>query len=151
MKARVITLLGGLLILAGLSGCFNNPKSSRGFRLPDGDAEKGKQAFLALKCNTCHKVEGVADLPPPIQFNLTIGGETPRVKTYGQLVTAIINPSHVASPLFKKQLTDNHAWPMAKYNHEMTVEQMIDLVAFLHPHYKLLMPEYKPPYPPFSP
>ncbi|MFZ4774256.1 MAG: c-type cytochrome [Terrimicrobiaceae bacterium] len=146
MNARFIILIGFLLLMVVLPSCFSNPKSGRGFRLPDGNAENGKQAFIALKCYTCHKVEGVDQLPQPIKFNLTLGGETTRVKTYGELVTAIINPSHVVAKKYLTDLPVNHESPMPKFNREMTVEQMIDLVAFLHPRYKLIVPELKPPY-----
>jgi L-cysteine S-thiosulfotransferase len=144
MKSRLI-LMGGLMV-ALLSGCENSPKSSRGFRLPDGDAEKGKQAFLALQCYKCHKVAG-AELPPPVSFNLTLGGETVRVRTYGELVTSIINPSHVLSEPYRKELAEAKVSPMPKYDHVMTVEQMIDLVAFLQSHYKVLEPTHEPAYP----
>ena len=144
MKLR--TILVGCLIVAGFSGCINNPKSSRGFRLPDGDAERGKQAFLTLKCNQCHKVEGV-ELPAPTSFNLTLGGEAVRVKTYGELVTSIISPSHVIAEQYKKELAGASESPMPKFNHEMTVEQMIDLVAFLQPRYKLVEMPHGPIYP----
>ncbi len=120
-------------------------KSSRGFRLPDGDALKGKQAFVALKCNTCHSVDGV-ELPPPTQFNIRLGGETLQVKTYGQLVTSIINPSHIISRRYLDELKDAKESPMPNINREMTVEQMIDLVAFLQQHYKLVQPEGTFPY-----
>lgn len=144
MKPKLILILmSGLLALAALPGCDAGSKSAQGFRLPDGDAEKGKQAFLALKCNTCHKVEGV-ELPPPNAFNLTLGGETIRVKTYGELVTSIINPSHVLSEKYQQQLTDAKESPMPKFNNVMTVEQMIDLVAFLQKHYQVIVPEYAP-------
>lgn len=137
-----LMLLGGLLA-ALLAGCADSPKSSRGFRLPDGDAAKGKEAFLALQCNKCHKVEGV-ELPSPVSFNLTLGGETVRVRTYGQLVTSIINPSHVVSAQYQKELTEAKESPMPKFNHVMTVEQMIDLVAFLQAHYHLAEPVFEP-------
>jgi len=146
MEMRLI-MLSGFLALIALSSCFYNPKSGRGFQLPDGNAEMGKLAFMALKCYTCHKVDGVEQLPPPMQFNLTLGGETTRVKTYGELVTAIINPSHVVSKKYLTELGIGKGSPMPKYNREMTVEQLIDLVAFLHPRYRLVVPEYKPPYP----
>jgi L-cysteine S-thiosulfotransferase len=142
MKSRFILLLGGVMF-ALLPGCEDSPKSSRGFRLPDGDAAKGKEAFLALQCHKCHKVEGV-ELPAPISFNLTLGGETVRVRTYGQLVTSIINPSHVVSAQYQKELTDAKESPMPKFNHVMTVEQMIDLVAFLQAHYHLAEPVFEP-------
>ena len=144
MKSR-ISLVGCLLAVL-LSGCDNGPKSSQGFRLPDGDAANGKQAFLALKCHRCHKVEGV-ELPPPASFNLTLGGETKYVRTYGELVTSIINPSHVIAEQYQKQLADAKESPMPKFNHEMTVEQMIDLVAFLQPRYQLVEPPHQLRYP----
>ena len=144
MKSRfiLIPLLGGVMF-ALLAGCEHNPKSSRGFRLPDGDAAKGKEAFLALQCHKCHKVEG-EELPAPVSFNLTLGGETVRVRTYGQLVTSIINPSHVISEQYRKELAEANVSPMPRYNHVMTVEQMIDLVAFLQAHYHLAEPVFEP-------
>ena len=140
---KSLLLVAGVLMLSLLPGCDTGPKSSRGFRLPDGNTKKGQQAFLDLKCNTCHKVVDV-ELPPPTAFNLTLGGETIRVKTYGELVTSIINPSHVISEDYKAQLTDAKLSPMPEFNHQMTVEQVIDLVAFLQPHYKLAEPEIIP-------
>ena len=137
---RTCLFLVGLLMLSLLPGCDSGPKASRGFRLPDGNVEKGKQAFLDLKCNTCHRVEGV-ELPPPTAFNLTLGGETMRVKTYGELVTSIINPSHVISEEYKVQLALAQRSPMPEFNRTMTVEQMIDLVAFLQPCYKMVAPD----------
>lgn len=145
MKSHAVLLLVALVSCLALSGCDTSPKASRGFRLPDGDAEKGKQAFLDLKCNTCHKVQGV-ELPAPTAFNLTLGGETVRVKTYGDLVTSIIYPSHVISDQYKAQLTEAKLSPMPEYNRMMTVEQMIDLVAFLQPCYKVMPPEVAPAY-----
>lgn len=140
-------VMAGLLMLSLLPGCDSGLKSSRGFRLPDGDADKGKAAFVELKCYTCHQVEGVAALPAPTAFNLTLGGETARVKTYGELVTSIINPSHVISEPYRRQLTDAKLSPMPEFNRTMTVEQVIDLVAFLQPRYKLVEPTYQQPYP----
>lgn len=145
VKSNIIWLLAGLLF-GLLAGCENNPRSSRGFRLPDGDAAKGREAFVALQCHKCHKVVG-EELTPPVSFNLTLGGETVRVRTYGQLVTSIINPSHVRSEQYLKQLTEAKESPMPKFNHLMTVEQMIDLVAFLQPHYQLVEPVFEPTYP----
>jgi len=124
-------------------------QSQLGTRVPVAGrgVEKGREAFLALKCNTCHKVEGMAELPPPTKFNLTLGGETPRVKTYAELVTAVINPSHVGSLKYAALLKDAKETPMPKFNHEMTVEQMIDIVTFLQWSYKLVLPDYQQRYP----
>lgn len=143
MKSLMIS--GALVVCLAVSACSPGPKSSRGFRLPDGDAAKGKQAFLDLKCNTCHQVAGV-DLPAPTAFNLTLGGESTNVKTYGELVTSVIYPSHVISEQYQAQLTEARLSPMPDFNRTMTVEQMIDLVAFLQPCYKVALPEYMPSY-----
>lgn len=80
------------LCLAALVGC--TPQSSFGFRLPDGDAAAGQQAFVGLGCNACHEVAGV-----PIDYlggitHVQLGGKTTHLRTYGELVTSIINPSH---------------------------------------------------------
>jgi len=131
------------LASAWLTACEVGPTSGRGFRLPDGDEGKGKAAFLALQCHTCHRVAGV-ELPAPpskARFNIVIGGEVARVHSYGELVTAIINPSHSLAPGFdRKEMEDTKLSPMPEFNHIMTVAQMIDLVAFLQPRYKQLDP-----------
>lgn len=141
MNAQVWSI--SLLAAVGLTACNEGVKSGKGFRLPDGDAEKGKAAFVSLQCHTCHPVVGVElPAPPskaPIQFFL--GGEVTRLRTYGDLVTSIINPSHGLSPGFdKKQLEGAKLSPMPEFNSVMTVAQMIDLVAFLNPRYKKLDP-----------
>ena len=134
---KLLTVFGAALVAALVSGCTPTAKSSEGFRLPDGDAKKGEEAFLALNCNRCHKVEGVK-LPEPRVFNLTLGGQTARVKTYGELVTSIITPSPVLSDEYKKQMTDAKESPMPDLTLDMSVRQMIDLVAFLQSHYRLI-------------
>lgn len=128
-----------------LAGCDGGTKSTKNFTLPEGNAEKGKAAFAALQCHTCHKVEGVADLPAPgptVANPITIGGEVARVKTYGDLLTTIVHPSHNLSKQLQQEWVAGKLSPMPQFNHVMTVEQMIDLVAFLQPRYKLLPPLY---------
>jgi hypothetical protein len=132
-----------LLVALALTACDIGPKSGRGFRLPGGDPEKGKAAFVSLQCHTCHQVAGV-DLPAPpskAPINFLIGGDVTRLHSYGELVTSIINPSHGLSRRFdKKQMEESKLSPMPEFNHLMTVGQMIDLVAFLHPRYTKLDP-----------
>ena len=107
--------------------------------LPDGNVENGKAAFLARKCHTCHRVDGV-ELPPPVSTaptNIVLGGEVTRIRTYGGLVTSVINPSHGLAPGFtKEQIKDGKLSPMPEFNDVMTIRQMIDLVAFLQSRYK---------------
>jgi sulfur-oxidizing protein SoxX len=135
-----------LILLTLLTAACSNPKSSAGFRLPDGDAERGKAAFLELKCHTCHTVDGteIPVLSKDYAYVrvVVLGGEVQKVKTYGELVTSIINPSHSLAPGYPKELiTKDNQSAMANFNDAMTVHQLIDLVAFLQSRYKLAPPE----------
>jgi L-cysteine S-thiosulfotransferase len=130
------------------AGCDSGPRSGRGLRLPQGDVAAGKQAFIDLKCHTCHTVAGV-DLPKPEspgQYHVVLGGQVLKVKTYGQLVTAIIHPAHDIAKGFDQSKTEGQLSPMPQFNHVMTVQQMIDLTDFLHAHYEK-MSEYTGPVP----
>jgi L-cysteine S-thiosulfotransferase len=136
----------GLVLLTMFASACNDPKSSAGFRLPDGDVERGKAAFLELKCHTCHTVDGT-DIPTPSKDYayvrvVVLGGEVRQVKTYGELVTSIINPSHSLAPGYPKELiTKGNQSAMANFNDTMTIRQLIDLVAFLQSRYKFVPPE----------
>jgi len=82
-----------LLSVSFLAGCA---AEEDGFTLPAGDAERGEAAFVKFRCFDCHQVHGV-DLPPaeqPDQVLVKLGGEVDREKSYADLVTGIINPSH---------------------------------------------------------
>ena len=138
--------LRGLCLLSGgigllIAGC-GGPKSGKGFTLPEGDTERGQAAFVALKCYSCHTVSGVK-LPPAEKEEKTIvalGGTTPRIQTYGELVTSIINPSHKVAKGYAEEKADQSEKPtsnMVNNNVAMTVSQLIDLVKFLQSHYEL--------------
>lgn len=143
LRLRSVTAL--VLLGLALTGCDPGPKSAKGFRLPDGNAEKGKAAFVALQCHLCHKVDGV-DLPPPapaVKSPVLLGGEVARIKTYGELVTSVIHPSHRLSEQMKKDWAqESKLSPMPEFNDLMTVSQMIDIVAFLQARYKRLLIDY---------
>ena len=142
---RFITRWGVVLLML-LTGACGGPKSGAGLRLPDGDVERGKAAFLELKCNTCHTVAGT-EMPTPSKDYayvrvVVLGGEVRQVKTYGALVTSIINPSHSLAPGYPKELiTKGNESAMANFNDTMTVRQLIDLVAFLQSRYEFVPPE----------
>jgi hypothetical protein len=134
-------LLGLAVFATLLAGCSR--ESSFGFRLPDGDAERGRAAFVDLRCNSCHEVEGVAIEYREGLAHVTLGGQTTRVKTYGELVTAIINPSHRIAPQHREDgtLPDGQSIMSAAYLNEiMTVQQLVDLVAFLEGRYEVVPP-----------
>ena len=144
---KIVSTLTLLLIaMAVLAGCDRDPMSEKGFRLPDGNAEAGRAAFLDMECQQCHSIEGM-DLPaipgqePPY---VVLGGEVTKVKTYGELVTAIINPSHrLARGYARAVVAKDGESKMAVYNEYMTVQQLIDLVTFLQPMYEVVPPEYR--------
>jgi sulfur-oxidizing protein SoxX len=135
------TLLVVAFLIATATGCSR--ESPLGFRLPDGDALRGREAFVALRCNSCHEVEGVAIEYREGLARVRLGGETTRVKTYGELVTSIINPSHRIAPRDQPAgvLPDGQSVMTAAYlNDVMTVQQLIDLVAFLQNTYEVVPP-----------
>ena len=84
------------------------------------------------------------ELPPRVATaptNIVLGGEVTMIRTYGELVTSVINPSHGLAPGFKKeQIKGGKLSPMPEFNDVMTVRQMIDLVAFLQSRYKEFEP-----------
>jgi len=137
------------LVLAGLLAGCSGQKSLRSFRMPEGDAARGQTAFVSLRCHNCHTVSGI-DLPAPTAApadQLMLGGEVARLRTYGDLLTAIIHPKagiseKIAGPERKKMKES----PMPGVNDVMTVQEMIDLVTFLQPRYRVLAPLYEGDY-----
>jgi sulfur-oxidizing protein SoxX len=147
MNARIVLAAVAAASVAAL-GCApnTNTKSGRGFQMPSGDAERGKTAFVQLKCNSCHRVDGV-ELPAPAgtpALVVTLGGEVSHLRTYGDLVTAIIHPSRDISEKMPiepgKPISTS---PMKEVNREMTVAQLIDIVTFLEPRYRQFVPAYE--------
>ena len=130
-----------LLCLTPLAAC--SPESPFGFRLPDGDPAAGRQAFVNLGCNACHEVAGV-----PIEYvegitRVQLGGKTTHVRTYGELVTSIINPSHKIAPQHRERgavLEGESVMTYLYLNQIMTVQELVDLVAFLQPTYVVVQP-----------
>ena len=123
-------------------GCEAEPKSAKGFTLPDGDVDRGKATFVRLECAACHKITGIErpELPDGTkpEASVRIGGEVSRIKTYGELVTSIINPSHKLAPGYTREtIAEDGESRMTNYNDVMTVQELIDLVAFLQSQYKL--------------
>ncbi|MBI4626521.1 MAG: c-type cytochrome [Verrucomicrobia bacterium] len=136
-----------LLAFGLVAGCDSGSKSGRGFKFPEGDAARGRAAFVELKCVKCHRVDGVDGLPAPTESPdkvLTLGGEVVRLRTYGDLVTAVIHPSAgISEKYIAEQRGAVKKSPMEPVNDSMTVAQMLDIVTFLHPRYKKLAPLYE--------
>ena len=143
---RLRWLVAALIsVVLSTSGCSDRGRSEGELRLPEGDAVAGRAAFLDLGCVRCHSVRGEEGLPAPTEpVRMELGGEMYHVSSYGQLVTAIIHPSHSISGRAPKEVREAGTTPMQDLNKSMTVAQMIDLVAFLHSKYVLLGEEYNP-------
>ena len=144
MKLNITILIGFTLI--ALAGCEQSPNTGKGFSLPEGNAANGKIAYVELACNRCHSVADIEQVPSEgLELpNVKLGGTVLSIKTYGDLVTSIINPSHrilrghtqgIASQ--KLLMNDDGNSKMPIYNDVMTVTQLVDLVTFLEGHYEL--------------
>lgn len=138
-------MLSVLLLTAILSACDQQSIASRGFSLPDGDAESGQLVFVEMQCIQCHTLAGTDlsaqewRLDQGMRYlTVELGGETTKVQTYADLVTSIINPSHrIAEGYPLDQVAEGGESKMANYNDILTIRELVDLVTFLKSQYKL--------------
>ena len=146
---RAVVIVAGLGIWASVLPLWNcgqpslrsEEKSPRGFELPDGDPDRGREAFVALRCSSCHEVAGLQDeLPRPVATPATgvaLGGLAMREPSDGDLVTSIVNPSRHLYPAGEaERITSGSGSRMANLNESMSVQNLIDIVAFLHERYE---------------
>ena len=153
MSSRKFSTIGlsgvfAMVTLIALAACTGDAKPVKGFVLPEGDIAQGEQVFIDFNCHGCHTIPGrefpETEFEPP--FILEIGGEVYRVKNYGELLTAVVNPDHIISLKYRAMLEkadrDPIISPMPYYGEHMTVAQLIDLVEFLHAQYTKLQPQY---------
>lgn len=145
---RAVVMVVGVAIWAGavVWGCHepsltSEEKLPRGFELPDGDPVRGREAFVALRCSSCHEVAGLEDeLPRPVATPATgveLGGLAMREPSDGELVTSIVNPSRHLYPAGEaERITSGSGSRMANLNESMSVQNLIDIVAFLHERYE---------------
>ena len=121
-------------------GCDSGPKLSIGFSLPDGDAKSGRDVYQSMQCHACHSIDGIKQLGSEGEqaISVKLGGKVSRIKTYGELVTSIVNPSHrLAKGYPLEEIQSDGVSKMRNYNDVMTVSQLINLVAFLQSKYEL--------------
>ena len=101
MRRLVTASLLALAALAFGAACrpAPAPHSGVGLRLPPGDADRGAAVYARLECHRCHDLDGdgatdTAGTP------VRLGGTVTRVRTHGELVTAVIHPQHdISRPL----------------------------------------------------
>ena len=133
-------LLGVALSVACLA-CVAKPEPPAGFRLPEGDPVRGQEAFVQLRCHSCHRVVGL-ELPEPVAdppVPVVIGGEIATPQEDEEVMTSIINPSHqIASRFQTEGVLRGESSRMIDLTEAMTVQQMVDLVAFVRSRYTVV-------------
>lgn len=132
---RLLTILLFISTIL-LFGCN---QQSRGFALPKGDLEAGKLAFYQFNCSSCHTIADIEWTGNEQDIKVPLGGKVTQIKTYGELVTSVINPSHKAE---KKYLDSaENVSKMKVYNEIMTIKELIDIVTFLQSEYEIEPPK----------
>lgn len=139
------SLVAAALSVVTLAACA--PNTALMVRFPLGNVQRGREAFIALECHACHRVQDVqlTTEVAPASFNVALGGHTKRIETYGDIITAIVNPSHRLARSYRTEVGRGEPSPMAArfLNDVMTTQQLVDIAAFLHTEY-----DYIPPPPP---
>jgi hypothetical protein len=141
-----------LLAACGASGGDNLERMV----LPAGDAEAGRKAFIDLQCTSCHQFSGVEGLPRPAEGvdDTPDLGSSLAGQNRGQIASSVIAPAHVDSrrvELWTDWTDSQRVWVgpggarpprdseppaemlrMKDYRGSMTVQQLCDIVEFLH-------------------
>ncbi|MDY6983349.1 MAG: hypothetical protein SV422_09685 [Pseudomonadota bacterium] len=146
MKKSLFTALVVLGCTLLVGACRTYPDYTGDFRFPilRGDVMRGQQAFVQYSCHQCHTVDGITlpDMPQGRPVTVNLGGDLIFAKTYGDLVTSIINPDHVIADEWLAQLprpTRREVDSSPMYvDPDMKVTELIDIVAFLNSRYRLL-------------
>ena len=136
---RVASFVAAACLTLLASGCEVGPKSGIGLRLPEGDLVRGEKAFHDLACDDCHAIvqenKSRQEVPDVV---IVLGGKVAHIETHGELVTSIINPSHGFPRRYPRlAVADAGKSKMPEINGKMTVEQLIDLTAYLQSKYEL--------------
>jgi len=101
------------------------------FTLPKGDPARGREVFAKLECYACHEVKGER-FPAPIE-QTKVGPELSQMAPLHAaefFAEAVINPSAVIDKGKGYQGADGSS-KMPSFNDSMTVQEAIDLVAYL--------------------
>jgi len=139
---KYLTLTFFACVLVALVSCDLGPESPSGFSLPQGDIEDGKRVLLMYQCLACHRINGLeppADLINNPEISVLLGGKSTKVKTYADLLTSIINPSHKFARGYKlDDIQVDGVSKMTNYNDVITVTELINLVTYLQSNYELI-------------
>jgi len=147
-KLRHWRFLPALVVLVALTACSGEAKPVKGFVMPAGDVAQGEQVFLDFKCDACHTIPGkeFPESDAKLPFMVPIGGEVLNVRNHGELLTAVVNPDQSICMSYRLQVEqagrEVYLSPMPYTGEEMTVAELIDLIAFLNAQYTRLQPRY---------
>jgi cytochrome c2 len=129
--AYALTVLLATVWISWSAGAPATPTVPKGwkFTFPGGDAKAGKSIFIDMKCYSCHAIE-----IPGEKLISRSKGAGPNLTNYSALpkeyLAESIIKAHtiVAAPGYT--VKEGRA-AMGEYNHFLTVQEVIDLVAFL--------------------
>ena len=128
MRQRDIFVIAAVLLL--LAACSPGEPETAFSDLPEGDAARGEMLFSqsineAPACNTCHRVDGVTIVGPPLDGF----GETGAERVEGQSAAeyayfSIVRPSrHVVRGYSNVMFSD--------YESKLSAQDIADLIAYL--------------------
>jgi mono/diheme cytochrome c family protein len=99
------------------------------FTLPEGDPTRGREVFMKFECYSCHQVVGEM-FPEP--GGEAVGPELSQMAPLHPLeyfASAVMNPGAVIRE--ERSRAEDSRSKMPSFNDVMTVEELIDLAAFL--------------------
>ena len=110
----------------------NNMVPADGFFLPKGNAEAGRQAFLHMKCSSCHWVANDMQVPDPVTAKAgPMLGPKQAAYAPGWIANSIVSPSHTIARGSEGKAEGGELSRMADFTQTMTVRELIDLVAYI--------------------
>lgn len=104
----------------------HHPKDWR-FTLPKGDGVKGREVFVKYECYYCHEVRGEDFAFAGVDYGPELSQMGP-LHPLEYFAESIMNPSAVASA---QDRDANGKSRMPSYNDKMTVQELIDVSAYL--------------------
>jgi mono/diheme cytochrome c family protein len=142
MRLWTVTVLGAVLVAVGIvswaqqaqdHGAHGTPESWK-FSWPVGNAAAGREVFVKLECYSCHEVRGEQFPKPdaggdPGKVGPELSGMAP-LHPAEYFAEAIINPTVVVEEGKGYRAPDGKS-KMPSYNDLVTVQEVIDLVAYL--------------------
>ena len=136
MRSTRLGLIVFALVLATHTGTAvaqtSEPKVPEGWRfeLPAGDADDGKAVFMKMRCFTCHAVRVPGEPAPADMGDVGPALGSGYAKLPAEYLAESIMKAHavVAAPGYRPR---EDVAGMGNYNYFLTVQELLDLVAFL--------------------